>query len=80
MYKWVHVVDINGQMQMLDSRGGEGGGMSQGAPAGRPQQAGNAAPAAAGPSGQQSGGGGYSQPSQGSMPEPVDDFDDDIPF
>ena len=33
-----------------------------------------------GPSGQQSGGGGYSQPSQGSMPEPVDDFDDDIPF
>ena len=74
------VVDINGQMQMLDSRGGEGGGMSQGAPAGRPQQAGNAAPAAAGPSGQQSGGGGYSQPSQGSMPEPVDDFDDDIPF
>lgn len=74
------VVDINGQMQMLDSRGGEGGGVSQGAPAGRPQQAGNAAPAAAGPSGQQSGGGGYSQPSQGSMPEPVDDFDDDIPF
>ena len=74
------VVDINGQMQMLDSRGGEGGGMNQGAPAGRPQQAGNAAPAAAGPSGQQSGGGGYNQPSQGSMPEPVDDFDDDIPF
>jgi single-strand DNA-binding protein len=75
------VVDINGQMQMLDSRGGEGGGMNQGAPAGRPQQAGNAAPAAAGPSGQQqSGGGGYSQPSQGNMPEPVDDFDDDIPF
>ncbi|HEY9118736.1 MAG TPA: single-stranded DNA-binding protein [Marinobacter sp.] len=68
------VVDINGQMQMLDSRGGEGGGASQGAPVGRPQQAGNAAP----PAGQQSGG--YSQPSQGSMPEPVDDFDDDIPF
>ena len=68
------------EMQMLDSRGGEGGGMNQGAPAGRPQQAGNAAPAAAGPSGQQSGGGGYNQPSQGSMPEPVDDFDDDIPF
>lgn len=72
------VVDINGQMQMLDSRGGEGGGASQGAPAGRPQQAGNAAPAAGSQSGQ--GGGGYSQPSQGSMPEPVDDFDDDIPF
>lgn len=31
------VVDINGQMQMLDSRGGEGG-MNQGAPQGRPQQ------------------------------------------
>jgi len=74
------VVDISGQMQMLDSRGGEGGGMSQGAPAGRPQQSSyNAPPANQGnqPS-QQSGG--YSQPSQGSMPEPVDDFDDDIPF
>ena len=56
------VVDINGQMQMLDSRGGEGGGASQGAPAGQ--------------------GGGYSQPAggQGNMPDPVDDFDDDIPF
>ncbi|NMT65318.1 single-stranded DNA-binding protein [Marinobacter orientalis] len=72
------VVDINGQMQMLDSRG-EGGGANQGAPAGRPQQAGNAAPATASQSGQQSGGG-SNQPSQGSMPEPVDDFDDDIPF
>jgi single-strand DNA-binding protein len=73
------VVDINGQMQMLDSRGGEGG-MNQGAPAGRPQQSGYNAPA-----GQQNNpppqSGGYSnQPSQGSMPEPVDDFDDDIPF
>ncbi|MBW4936509.1 single-stranded DNA-binding protein [Marinobacter sp. F4206] len=74
------VVDINGQMQMLDSRG-EGGGMNQGAPAGRPQQSGYNAPAAQqnnNPPPQQSGG--YSQPSQGSMPEPVDDFDDDIPF
>ena len=83
------VVDINGQMQMLDSRGSEGG-MSQGAPSGRPQQ--QAAPAAQSqnsPQPQQSGG--YSQnqnqspnqgqPAQGgSMPEPVDDFDDDIPF
>ncbi|SFR60031.1 single-strand binding protein [Marinobacter gudaonensis] len=72
------VVDINGQMQMLDSRGSEGG-MNQGAPSGRPQQSGYNAPA-----GQQSNppqSGGYSnQPSQGSMPEPVDDFDDDIPF
>ncbi|AOY88889.1 single-stranded DNA-binding protein [Marinobacter salinus] len=75
------VVDINGQMQMLDSRGGEGG-MNQGAPAGRPQQSGSNAPAGQQgnnpPPQQQSGG--YSQPTQGSMPEPVDDFDDDIPF
>ncbi|MDC0663131.1 single-stranded DNA-binding protein [Marinobacter sp. SS21] len=79
------VVDINGQMQMLDSRGGEGG-MSQGAPAGRPQQQSYSQPAP-----QQQGGGyqgqsgGYSQPQQppaqpGGMPEAVDDFDDDIPF
>lgn len=75
------VVDINGQMQMLDSRGGEGG-MSQGAPAGRPQQQQsnyNAPPANQGSQPQQQSGG-YSQPSQGNMPEPVDDFDDDIPF
>lgn len=73
------VVDINGQMQMLDSRGE--GGMSQGAPAGRPQQSGYNAPAPQQnnqPPQQSSGG--YNQPSQGSMPEPVDDFDDDIPF
>ncbi|HET8800390.1 MAG TPA: single-stranded DNA-binding protein [Marinobacter sp.] len=75
------VVDINGQMQMLDSRGAEGG-ASQGAPAGRPQQSDYSAQG-----GQQNNpppqqpSGGYSQPSQGgSMPEPVDDFDDDIPF
>ncbi|MFC4258410.1 single-stranded DNA-binding protein [Marinobacter lacisalsi] len=81
------VVDINGQMQMLDSRGG-GDNASQGAPQGRPQsqpqqpaaqnsQQGNyGAPAG------NNQGGGYSQPGggQGSMPEPVDDFDDDIPF
>ena len=80
------VVDINGQMQMLDSRGAEGG-ASQGAPAGRPQQS---APAAQPQnSSQPPQSGGYSQnqnqsqnqPAQGSsMPEPVDDFDDDIPF
>lgn len=70
------VVDINGQMQMLDSRGAEGG-ANQGAPAGRPQNTGNSP--AGGQSNNQSEG--YSnQPSQGSMPEPVDDFDDDIPF
>ncbi|MCS5563173.1 single-stranded DNA-binding protein [Marinobacter sp.] len=71
------VVDINGQMQMLDSRG-DGGGMNQGAPAGRPQQSNYNAPAA--PQGNPQQSGGYNQPSQGSMPEPVDDFDDDIPF
>jgi|SRR5690554_2486797 len=76
------VVDINGQMQMLDSRGGEGG-ASEGAPAGRPQQKPNYG-ASAGQQNtsqlpqQQSGG--YSQPDQSSMPEPIDDFDDDIPF
>lgn len=82
------VVDINGQMQMLDSRGGDSSGMSQqsapqqNAPQQQrpPQQ----------PAAQQGGGsGGYSQQSppaqnnqgqQGGMPEPVDDFDDDIPF
>ncbi|MFW5823486.1 MAG: single-stranded DNA-binding protein [Marinobacter sp.] len=77
------VVDINGQMQMLDSRGADSGAMNQGAPQGRPQpqqapQGSYDAPAA----GSQ---GGYSQPAggqggQGNMPEPVDDFDDDIPF
>lgn len=76
------VVDINGQMQMLDSRGSDGG-MNQGAPAGRPQQ--QPAQAQNNPPPQQSGGynqgQNQNQPSQGSsMPEPVDDFDDDIPF
>ncbi|MBS3804484.1 MAG: single-stranded DNA-binding protein [Oleiphilaceae bacterium] len=75
------VVDINGQMQMLDSKGaGDNSGANQGAPAGRPQ------PAAQNTAPQQQGGGYNNQPSQGQnqgagpMPEPVDDFDDDIPF
>lgn len=77
------VVDINGQMQMLDSRGGEGG-MNQGAPAGRPQPQSAPAQSQNSPPPQS---GGYSQGQNqgqpqhgGSMPEPVDDFDDDIPF
>ncbi|WP_092025566.1 single-stranded DNA-binding protein [Marinobacter zhejiangensis] len=91
------VVDINGQMQMLDSRGGEGGGMGMnqgGAPAGRPQQQSYNQPAPQQQGGMQQGGmqqqggmpqggghsGGYSQPAPQNMPEPVDDFDDDIPF
>lgn len=75
------VVDMNGQMQMLDSKGaGDNSNMSQGAPASRPQQQQQQ------PSGQpqnQSSGGYAQQPAQNqgaSMPEPVDDFDDDIPF
>jgi len=73
------VVDINGQMQMLDSRGADGG-ANQGAPAGRPQSSHNG-PAGGQQSNASSQSGGYSnQPSQGGMPEPVDDFDDDIPF
>lgn len=80
------VVDINGQMQMLDSRGSEGG-MNQGAPQGRPQQQAQApqqqynAPQQPQQPQQQ---GGYNNPAPqqqaGSMPEPIDDFDDDIPF
>ncbi len=73
------VVDINGQMQMLDSRGGGGG-----AEAGGGMAAGGAAAggAAAAQSGQASGGGYAPQGGQQDtgMPEPVDDFDDDIPF
>lgn len=65
------VVDINGQMQMLDSRGGG-------------DMGGGAAPASGGQQGQSSGGGGYAPGGGDSgdtgMPEPVDDFDDDIPF
>ncbi|KMQ73528.1 single-stranded DNA-binding protein [Marinobacter subterrani] len=76
------VVDINGQMQMLDSRGGEGS-MNQGAPAGRPQQSdyNQQGGQQNNPPPQQPSGGYSNQPSQGGgMPEPVDDFDDDIPF
>ncbi|SOB76727.1 single-strand binding protein [Marinobacter sp. LV10R510-11A] len=89
VYSTEVVVDINGQMQMLDSRGSDGG-ANQGAPAGRPQQ--QSTPAAPAQNNQQPAqSGGYDQnqnqnqnqgqPAQGSsMPEPVDDFDDDIPF
>jgi single-strand DNA-binding protein len=93
------VVDISGQMQMLDSRNSDGGGVSQsqqgqGQPQNRPQQA---------PARQQNANqppqddGGYNQgpqnenynqqpanapssPQKNIMPDPVDDFDDDIPF
>ncbi|TVP51961.1 MAG: single-stranded DNA-binding protein [Halomonadaceae bacterium] len=84
------VVDINGQMQMLDSKGAGGGDYQQQA-----QQPAQQNPpqknAAMGNQNQnppqpqnQNQGGGYAQPnnnqSGGAMPEPVDDFDDDIPF
>ena len=72
VYSTEVVVDINGQMQMLDSRGGDGGGASQGAPAGRPQQSTQAPAQNQQPQSQ--------QPAQGGMPEPIDDFDADIPF
>ncbi|MGM0954077.1 MAG: single-stranded DNA-binding protein [Pseudomonadota bacterium] len=81
------VVDINGQMQMLDSRGGSEGGMNQGQPQGRPQnqQYNQPAQQQGQQPAQQPQSGGYAggqqgQQQGGSMPEPVDDFDDDIPF
>ncbi|GHD49043.1 single-strand binding protein [Marinobacter persicus] len=77
------VVDINGQMQMLDSRGGSEGGMNQAPPQGRPQNQNYNQPPQQ-PAQQQPQGGGYggqqNQQPSGGMPEPVDDFDDDIPF
>ncbi len=88
------VVDINGQMQMLDGRGGDqqGGGYQQ-APAQQPsyqQQAPvqQAAPQQQAPVQQPRQQGGYSAPQQ-AAPAPAapqqpaagfDDFDDDIPF
>ena len=81
------VVDINGQMQMLESRGGSEGGMNQGQPQGRPQnqQYNQPAQQQGQQPAQQPQSGGYAggqqgQQQGGSMPEPVDDFDDDIPF
>jgi single-strand DNA-binding protein len=93
------VVDISGQMQMLDSRNSDGGGMNQGQqgqgqPQNRPQQA-PARPLNANQPPQDDGG--YNQgsqnenynqqpanapssPQKNTMPDPVDDFDDDIPF
>jgi len=61
------VVDINGTMQMLDSRGGGGGDGDYGRP---PAAAGGGAGAGTGQAGGQS----------GPAPAAPDDFDDDIPF
>jgi single-strand DNA-binding protein len=79
------VVDINGQMQMLDSRGGDQNNagnnqQSRGQHPGTnqaPQQSQQQASQGGGNNQQQTGG--YNQ-NQSSMPEPIDDFDDDIPF
>jgi single-strand DNA-binding protein len=94
------VVDISGQMQMLDSRN-DGGGMSQGqGQQGQPQQQNRPqqAPARSQNANQSpQDDGGYNQgyqndnynqqqsnapssPQKNTMPDPVDDFDDDIPF
>lgn len=65
------VVDINGQMQMLDSAGanqGQGGAAQGGGQAGG-QAGGQGSPQ----------GGGYSQ-GGARQPEPADTWDDDIPF
>lgn len=70
------VVDIEGTMQMLDSIG-------QGAQGthGAAQQTNNQPPAQRGGQGQQHAGGDQgSYPTGNNMPEPIDDFDDDIPF
>lgn len=79
------VVDIAGQMQMLDSRGGEGGqsgpqggGQRQPAPAGQQDNYQNQGQGGNANAGQ--GSGGYAPQKGNAMPEPVDDFDDDIPF
>jgi single-strand DNA-binding protein len=79
------VVDINGQMQMLDSRG-DGQGNAGNSQQGGGQNAGYNNQQSHQQNAPQNGGynnppqsGGYSQ-SQSGMPEPVDDFDDDIPF
>lgn len=63
------VVDINGSMQMLDSRGGTGGGGDYGRPAGSGAPSGESAP--------------MREDGQSSAPAPAgpeNDFDDDIPF
>lgn len=72
------VIDINGQMQMLDSRGENGAS----APAQQPAQNQQAQQPQQGQQPQQA-----QQPQQGQpapqaqpIPEPIDDFDDDIPF
>jgi single-strand DNA-binding protein len=73
------VVDINGQMQMLDSRGGGDNNYQSQQPAGAPQS--QPQPSQQGSQNQNAPAGGYNQGQQGGgMPEPVDDFDDDIPF
>jgi single-strand DNA-binding protein len=79
------------EMQMLDSRGGEGGGgpAQQGPPQGNqrqpqaaPQVSSDAAAYAreSGGAGQRTGNGGSTGPGPPAQPEGFDNFDDDIPF
>ena len=82
---------VANEMQMLDSRGGQGGGMGGGgsAPFGGGQgqsqrsgggQQGGGYGGGQGGGGQGSGQGGYQQPQPASEPGFDDDLDDDIPF
>lgn len=88
------LVDINGQMQMLDSKGAGGGGdyaqqgqqpMQQNQPPRQNAPGGNQNMGNQNQQPPQNQGGGYgaqqqNPPAGNGMPEPVDDFDDDIPF
>lgn len=56
---------VANEMQMLDGRGGSGGGMGDSSGGGRPQQQGNAP---------------QRQEANAQSEPPMDDFDDDIPF
>ncbi|MBK1644449.1 single-stranded DNA-binding protein [Thiocapsa imhoffii] len=67
------VVDINGTMQMLDSRSGGGGAMGSSVPfdddASQPSRGGGQRPRSQSPA-----------PASGGSAQPQSDFDDDIPF
>ncbi|WP_348761696.1 single-stranded DNA-binding protein [uncultured Salinisphaera sp.] len=76
---------VANEMQMLDSRGGQGGGMGGGGSApfggGQGQRSGGGQQGGGYGGGQGGGGqGGYQQPQPASEPGFDDDLDDDIPF
>lgn len=86
------VVDMGGSMQMLDGRPGDAGmpapmGEGDYAPSAPRSGQGGGRPARQAPAqgqapayAQESQSGGYAPRQGGGMPEPMDDFDDDIPF